>query len=102
MPNAPRQFRLGPSKQQAAKQYDQRRGSAASRGYGSKTWQWLRKEVFLRDLYTCQACGCGVGISKGDAHCDHKVAKDKGGTDDIENLQTLCASCHGEKTRRGD
>lgn len=80
-----------------AKRYDKERGSASARGYG-KAWQHLRKEILLRDSYTCQDCGCFVGMRKGDAHVDHITSKDRGGTDDESNLQTLCESCHSRKT----
>jgi len=33
------------------------------------------------------------------AHVDHVQPLEDGGTDDDENLQTLCHSCHGTKTR---
>jgi 5-methylcytosine-specific restriction protein A len=33
------------------------------------------------------------------AHVDHRVPLEDGGTDHDSNLQTLCESCHGAKTR---
>jgi 5-methylcytosine-specific restriction endonuclease McrA len=33
------------------------------------------------------------------AHVDHIKPLEEGGTDAAENLQTLCESCHGRKTR---
>lgn len=84
------------------KQYDQHRGSAHQRGYGGKGWESTRRAVFLRDLYTCQDCWLLVGREPRDCHCDHIVPKDKGGTDEIGNLQTLCVQCHTRKTSRGD
>lgn len=80
-----------------AKRYDRERGSATARGYG-KAWQYLRKEILLRDSYTCQHCGCFVGLRKGDAHVDHITSKERGGSDEPENLQVLCRSCHSAKT----
>lgn len=55
MPTAPKQFRLGPSKEQAAKQYDRRRGSAASRGYGTR-WERYRRWYFS---FPCNVL-CGI------------------------------------------
>ena len=56
-------------------------------------WQKLRKAVFERDDFTCQRCdkrnGQGRGLS---AH--HLMPRSEGGADDIENLITLCNSCH--------
>ena len=31
---------------------------------------------------------------------DHIITKAKGGTDDPDNLQSLCVQCHREKTAR--
>jgi len=58
-------------------------------------WKWLRREVIIRDDYTCQDCGAQGG-RKGDAnlHAHHKTPKAEGGEDTKENLITLCASCH--------
>lgn len=103
MPFKPKQF--GASKRQAERrQRERQRGSATARGYGGKGWEHTRRAVFLRDLYRCQGQGCGVlvGQRPRDAHCDHIIPKDKGGTDDMSNLETLCEECHARKTRRGD
>ena len=57
----------------------------------------LRKEVFKRDNYRCVECGA----SKDDGavlHVDHKVPVSKGGTDELENLQTLCSDCNLNKS----
>lgn len=85
----------------ARKRYDREKGTRQERGYGT-AWQALRKDILLRDLYTCQMCGGSVGMHKGDAHVDHIIAKEKGGTDDESNLQTLCAGCHSRKTNAED
>lgn len=66
--------------------------------YNSPAWRQIRKAILLRDLYTCQACGGMIGLVKGDAHVDHKLARHKGGTDDESNLQALCSQCHSRKT----
>ena len=57
----------------------------------------LRHEVFKRDNYTCVECG----ISKDDGailHVDHKIPVSKGGTDELDNLQTLCSDCNLNKS----
>lgn len=57
----------------------------------------LRKEVFKRDNYTCVECGA----SKDDGatlHIDHKIPVSKGGTDELDNLQTLCSKCNLNKS----
>lgn len=50
----------------------------------------IKEEIFKRDKYKCIACGKGKedGI---EIHADHKIPLDKGGTNTIENGQTLCS-----------
>jgi len=66
--------------------------------YGSVTWAALRRACLLRDHYRCVECGRIV--SGREAHVDHRVPREDGGADSIENLQTLCRDHHGVKTRR--
>ena len=57
----------------------------------------LRHEVFKRDNYTCVECGA----RKDDGatlHIDHKIPVSKGGTDELDNLQTLCSDCNLNKS----
>lgn len=57
----------------------------------------LRKEVFKRDNYTC--CECGAKKEDGATlHIDHIIPVSKGGTDELSNLQTLCADCNLNKS----
>jgi 5-methylcytosine-specific restriction endonuclease McrA len=32
-------------------------------------------------------------------HADHRIPLEDGGSDDDANLQWICGSCHGRKTR---
>jgi len=77
---------------------DTSRPSAAARGYCSPGWKAARREVLLRDGYQCRACGAVVTGKA--AHVDHIVRKADGAGDEVDGLQTLCASCHGKKTAR--
>lgn len=65
--------------------------------YRTSDWKSRRLRILVRDAYTCRACGL-VCHSK-DAHVDHVIPLEEFGTDDDSNLQTLCSSCHGRKTR---
>lgn len=79
-------------------QADQRRPSAARRGYDHR-WRKLR-EVVLADEPLCRE-HAARGETVPATTVDHIVPLPDG-DDSRENLQPLCASCHGEKTARHD
>ncbi len=70
--------------------------SRHARGYGT-AWDGLRKLILVRDNHVCQM-HLAKGIIASGNHVDHKIPKAKGGTDDPDNLWTLCRPCHDEKT----
>lgn len=83
---------------------DERRGSRHDRGYGSK-WDRIRERILQRDAGLCQQCLREgrihhVAGKKFAAHVDHIKPKSQGGSDDDSNLETLCRSCHQDKTDR--
>jgi 5-methylcytosine-specific restriction endonuclease McrA len=55
----------------------------------SREFAALRNQVLERDAWRCQFCG-----SSDNLHVHHLRSRDKGGDDCLENLITLCASCH--------
>ena len=63
--------------------------------YTSARWRRLRMMV-LRRQHGCADCGA---VTQANFHVDHKVKRSQGGRDTLENLQVLCPSCHGRKTR---
>ena len=65
--------------------------------YRTSDWSATRTRILVRDSFTCRSCGT-VAHGKA-AHVDHVTPLEQGGTDDDANLQTLCSSCHGRKTR---
>lgn len=65
-------------------------------GRGGRPWRRKRQQVFERDQYTCQVCG-RVG-QPSELEADHIINVARGGTDDMENLQTICIPCHEPKT----
>lgn len=77
---------------------DPRRGSRHKRGYGTE-WDRKRKAVLARDRGLCQQCKPDRRITVA-RNVDHKVPKAEGGTDDEDNLWSLCDTCHAEKTAR--
>jgi len=52
----------------------------------------LRHECFKRDGYKCLECG--ATNKEKTLHADHIVPVSQGGTDELENLQTLCDNCN--------
>ncbi len=66
-----------------------------SAGYISGT---LRYEVLKRARFHCELCGISADIRA--LEVDHIVPRNRGGTDDIDNLQALCYSCNSMKRDR--
>ena len=54
-------------------------------------WNAIRFFVFKRDKYICQLCG-RKNLSKPDCH--HLIPLGCGGSNHIDNLVTVCRSCH--------
>lgn len=55
----------------------------------------LREAVYERDGHACLHCGALDGLS-----LDHIHPYSLGGSDTIDNLQTLCRSCNSKKGAR--
>ena len=58
-----------------------------------RAWARLRRAVLERDGYRCVKCG-----RSGRLEVDHRIRKEDGGGDELDNLQALCRECHGAKT----
>ncbi len=52
-----------------------------------------RREIFLRDAYTCQYCGRETH----DLTLDHVVPRHRGGTHTWDNLVAACKACNHRK-----
>jgi 5-methylcytosine-specific restriction protein A len=70
--------------------------TAHARGYGAH-WQRLRAVVLGREPL-CRPCS-QRGKTTAATQVDHVTPKARGGTDDDQNLQPICAACHAAKTR---
>jgi len=57
----------------------------------------MRHEVFKRDNYTCVECGA-TKSNGATLHVDHIIPVSKNGTDELDNLQTLCSDCNLNKS----
>ncbi len=57
---------------------------------------WLKLRIFIlnRDSFSCQYCGRSPMKEKVVLHIDHKIPRNKGGTNDISNLITSCQECN--------
>ena len=62
---------------------------------GMRHWQGLRRATFERDGYRCVRCG-----KAGALECHHRIHMDDGGSNDLDNLETLCRDCHIRHHRR--
>lgn len=52
----------------------------------------LQMEVWERDAFRCKECGGYQNLT-----VDHIIPESKGGTLELDNLQTLCRSCNSRK-----
>lgn len=68
-----------------------------SSGYISGT---IRYEVLKRAKFRCELCG--ISVKEKALEVDHIIPRNKGGSDDISNFQSLCYSCNAMKRDRDD
>lgn len=68
----------------------------SQRGYGSQ-WRKVRTIALRRDKHLCQVC-LRHGVITPATQVDHIKNKASGGDDSLDNLQSICDSCHMEKT----
>lgn len=75
--------------------------SPLRRLYGTARWKRLRKDVLLRDMFTCRMCG-RLEHDTSKLVADHKRPHrgDERLFWDERNLWTLCAPCHSGAKQR--
>lgn len=71
--------------------------SRHERGYGYK-WTKLRQRILERDQYLCRVC-YAQGRPTAANQVDHIIPKHLDGTDDPDNLQSICDECHEAKSK---
>lgn len=72
--------------------------SRHARGYGA-AWVKARDAALKRDGHLCQPC-LMAGRPTPAKQVDHITPRAQGGTDDLDNLQSICRDCHNAKTGR--
>ena len=78
-------------------EYNQQRGTAASRGYGGR-WQRRRKMYLAAHPICADPDGVHPDQVIPATDVDHIIALRDGGTSRDDNLQALCHTCHSHKT----
>jgi len=74
------------------------RPNAGKRGYGG-TWRKARRWKLRRNPI-CEKClNGGQLVAASEVH--HIVPLDEGGTNEFENLMSLCRKCHARMTKGG-
>jgi 5-methylcytosine-specific restriction endonuclease McrA len=62
---------------------------------GSKGWRLIRRDILVRDAFTCVKCGHMDGSNEVD-HIDGDS-----GNNDPSNLRTMCKPCHAKHGKKG-
>jgi 5-methylcytosine-specific restriction enzyme A len=57
--------------------------------YSGRKWERIRQRVLRRDGFACTQCQATIGLE-----IHHRIPLIEGGTDQLDNLQTLCGYCH--------
>lgn len=70
----------------------------AYQGMGERSVVFSRRNLFKRDRYTCQYCGCQPGPQE--LTVDHIQPKSRGGKSSWENCVLACVECNKLKANR--
>lgn len=58
--------------------------------------KWFRANPSIAGMYQCR--NCGGWFKKSEIDIDHIIPRNKGGTDDLWNLQPMCKHCNRSKS----
>lgn len=72
----------------------ERNRARSSASITSTHWKEIRKQVLLRDNFTCAYCGDGATT------VDHIIPRSRGGNNDPQNLVSACITCNSSKKDR--
>lgn len=70
----------------------------APRPEWKRRWEVYRLQALKRDRYLCQLCLPSKLTPA--TEVDHIIPRCKGGTNEIDNLMSVCSDCHSEKSKR--
>lgn len=74
--------------------------------YTSSRHKSLRQEAYIRDNGNCVKCGKALALHTTKenrdrmAFADHRIPREAGGKDELDNYQTLCKKCHDGKSNK--
>ena len=71
---------------------------AAYDGFPQRTVAFSRRNLYRRDHYTCQYCGCKPGTEE--LTIDHVTPRSRGGRSHWENCVLACVECNKRKANR--
>lgn len=57
-------------------------------------WGTVRNAALERDSYSCRICGVSNGMRGIELHVHHLVPRERGGSNELRNLITVCRECH--------
>ncbi|MGQ0613208.1 MAG: HNH endonuclease [Planctomycetaceae bacterium] len=67
-------------------------------GYPSRKVAFSRRNLYRRDQFTCQYCGCRPGSEE--LSIDHILPRSRGGRTTWENCALACVECNKRKSNR--
>ena len=85
---------------QAVKDYDRRRGTACQRGYGRR-WQKVRSIQLARRPLCAECDRAGHIVPATEVHHIRDRKQCPALAYDLDNLESLCKSCHSKATGAG-
>jgi 5-methylcytosine-specific restriction protein A len=67
-------------------------------GISGGKWQGIRAKVLARDRGVCYLCDGFISDGEAEVEVDHLVELAEGGSHDLTNLASACASCPPDAT----
>ena len=71
---------------------------AAYDGFPQRTVAFSRRNLYRRDRFRCQYCGCKPGTEE--LTIDHVIPRSRGGRSNWQNCVLACVECNKRKSNR--